>query len=71
MVLYYENEEEKIAFESYIENNQKIIDLYIDEADNVYFTVDSGNEGEVQVNKHRLSIGLALNKALQEYKGYY
>ncbi|RAP25922.1 hypothetical protein C2W64_02282 [Brevibacillus laterosporus] len=71
VVLYYENEKEKLTFESNIENNQKIIDHYIAEVDNVYFTIDSGNEREVQVHKHDLSIGLALNKALQEFKKYH
>ncbi len=33
VVLYYENEEEKIAFEFYVENKQSLIESYIVEAD--------------------------------------
>lgn len=68
VVLYYENEKEKLAFEYYIEVNHGIIESYINEADKVYFNVDTDNKLEVKASKHRLSTGLALNKALCEFR---
>jgi hypothetical protein len=71
VVLYYESEEEKSEFESYIESNQKIIEYYLNEADKKYFTIDTSNKMEAKSCKHRLSTGLALNNALQEFREYY
>ena len=71
VVLYFENENEKLAFEYYIEGNQKVVESYLIEAHMVYFTVDTGNKKEANVCRHRLSTGLVLNKVLQEFRGYY
>lgn len=71
VVLYYENEEEKLAFEFYLEGNQQIIECYLTEADKIYFTIDTNNKIEAEVCKHRLSTGLALNKALKEFREHY
>ncbi|UII55669.1 ATP-binding protein [Cytobacillus spongiae] len=68
VVLYFENEAEKLSFESYVECKLTIIDSNITESEKVHFTVDTGNKREAKVNKHRLSVGLALNKAFQDYK---
>lgn len=68
VILYYENEEERLAFESYAESNQKIIDVYIGEANKEYFEIDTNNKLEIKSCKQRLSIGLALNKALREFR---
>ncbi|MHA7097719.1 AlbA family DNA-binding domain-containing protein [Priestia megaterium] len=69
VVLYFENNKEKLAFEYYVEINQRTFEAYINKMDKVYFTIDASNEREIRNIKHRLSVGLALNKILQEFKG--
>ncbi len=71
VVLYFENEEEKLTFESYVERNLTIIESYAAESEQVHFTVDTGNKREAEVNKHRLSVGIALNRALHDFKESY
>ena len=71
VVLYYENEEERLTFESYLESNQRIVESYLLETDKAYFSIDTGNKLEAKECKHRLSTGLALNKALHEFRDYY
>lgn len=68
VVLYFENEEEKFSFESYVERILTILESYTAGAEQVHFTVDTGNNRESEVNKYRLSVGLALNKAFQDFK---
>ena len=71
VVLYFENEEEKSAFEFYIENKQDLIESYIVEADKRYYEIDTSNEMYAKECKRRLSTGLAFNKALQEFRTLY
>ena len=71
VVLYYENEEEKLAFESYLERNQSILEPHLTEADKAYFTIDPVDKGEAKEIKHRLSVGLALNKVFHNFKEHY
>jgi len=71
VVLYYENEEEKSAFEFYVENKQSLIESYLIEANDRFYEIDSNNEMEVKECKHRLSTGIALNRALQEFRTLY
>lgn len=68
VVLYFENEEENLAFEAYVEFNLTTIENYINNAKQVHFSIDTSNERETKINKYRLSVGLALNKALQDFK---
>ena len=68
VLLYYENEEEMAAFESYIEKDQKVVEQYVEEADKVYFSIETDNDRVARIEKHRLSTGLALNRLLQEYR---
>lgn len=68
MVLYYENGEEKTEFEEYVESSQEVIESYINEADKRYFEINTDNVLEVKACIHRLSTGLALNKALSEFR---
>ncbi|WP_219375136.1 AlbA family DNA-binding domain-containing protein [Bacillus mycoides] len=68
VVLYFENQEELESFEDYIEPNQSIVEHYLAKVKKNRFFVDMGNELEVQVDNYRLSVGLALNKALQEFR---
>ena len=71
VVLYYENEEEKTLFEFYVENKQNLIESFIDEADERFYEIDTSNEREFKECKRRLSTGLVLNKALQEFRTLY
>lgn len=68
VILYYKNEEEKSEFECYVEANQEMIKSYISEADKEYFEIDTDNDLEAKECRHRLSIALALNKALSEFR---
>ncbi|MEH7271869.1 ATP-binding protein, partial [Bacillus toyonensis] len=68
VVLYFENQEELESFEDYIESNQSIVEQYLAKVKKNRFFVDMGSELEVQVENYRLSVGLALNKALQEFR---
>ncbi|MFL0250623.1 helix-turn-helix domain-containing protein [Clostridium neuense] len=71
VIIYYENEEEKLAFEYYVESNQAMVESYINKADEVYFQVDTNNKLEAKTYKHRLSTGLALNRILKEFRKLY
>jgi len=68
VILYFDNEQERTAFESYIEENQELVESYLAEAEKVYFMIDTSNELEASDAKQRLSVGLALNKALQNFR---
>lgn len=68
VVLYFENEEENVSFESYVERNLTTLETYINDAEQVHFTVDTGDKRETKVNIHRLTVGLALNMVLQDFK---
>ena len=68
VVLYYDNIEEKEAFEFYIENKQKIVEQYIAEADKAYYSIDAGSTRVKRVERYQLSTGLALNKLLHEFR---
>lgn len=71
VVLYYENEEEKATFESYVEGNLRIIKSYLNEVAKRYYTIDTDNKMDAKVCKDRLSTGLALNRALEEFRENY
>lgn len=68
VILYYKNEKEKLGFESYIENNQKIVEEYLEETSKTYFSINTGNDKINRIEKHKLSIGLALKKLLNKYR---
>lgn len=42
--------------------------MKIEDADKTYFHIDVGDEHVKKIERHRLSIGLALNKLLKEYR---
>ncbi|THE13986.1 ATP-binding protein [Bacillus timonensis] len=68
VILYFENEKEKVSFEAYVEGNLTLIENYIADAEQIHFTVDTGDKLEAEVNKEMLSVGLALNKAFKDFK---
>jgi hypothetical protein len=71
IILYYANDEERLSFEFYIENKQKVLEQYISDADKIYFEIDIGKERVNRIQKHRLSTGLALNKLLEEFRANF
>lgn len=68
VILYFEDNEERLCFEFYAENRQKLVEQYINEADKTYFQIDVGDEHIKKIEKHRLSTGLALNRLLKAYR---
>ncbi len=68
IIIYYDDEIEKRAFESYVESNQDLVEVYIKEADKWYYSIDSINKLEVNDAREKLSIGIALNRILKEYR---
>jgi hypothetical protein len=68
VILYYENKKEKLGFESYIENNQKLVEKYLKETNEVYFSIDASNDRIKRIEKFKLSTGLALKKLLRKYR---
>jgi hypothetical protein len=70
VILYFEHEGERLEFEYYVENNQSTIDSYLLETKEVYYSVDTENERDAEECKHKLSVGLALNRALEKFREY-
>ncbi len=68
VILYFEDNEERLRFEFYAENRQKLIEQYIKEADKICFQIDVGDEHVKKIERHRLSTGLALNRLLKGYR---
>lgn len=68
VILYFEDNEERLCFEFYAENRQKLVEQYIKEADKTYFQIDVVDEHVKKIEKHRLSTGLALNRLLMAYR---
>lgn len=68
VILYFDDAKEKEAFEVYVLSNKDTILKYLEEAGNHYYTIDSDNERGNKEARKLLSIGLALNKALIQYR---
>lgn len=68
VILYFDNEDERICFQNYIERNQKKLDVLIEEENKVYFEIHGINEKDNENIRFKLSTGLALNKLLIEYR---
>lgn len=66
--MYFEDNEERLSFEFYAENRQRLVEQYIEEADKTFFQIDVRDEHVKKIEKHRLSTGLALNILLKEYR---
>ncbi|MPL96610.1 hypothetical protein SDC9_42792 [bioreactor metagenome] len=68
VILYFDNDTERILFEAYVLENSSLISEYLREADEHYYTLDSGNQLVNAESRKRLSMGLALNKALSQFR---
>lgn len=67
VVLLYETENERIMFESYIENNKDEIEKSIVEKDR-YSYIQATNELDTKECKRRLNTGLVLNEMLYKWR---
>lgn len=63
VVLIYQSLEEKDAFESFVKNNQYMVDRYLRRVDK-YNGVVAGDETRTKVFRERLRLGVALNELL-------
>jgi len=68
VILYFDNDTERILFEAYVLDNPSLISEYLQEADKHYYTLDSGNQLVNVESRKRLSMGLALNEALSQFR---
>lgn len=71
VILLFENEEEKIDFTEYINDNKKILEETLDKCNEVYSWIKTGNESRDKQVKFRLKLGKVLNKMLLEYRRIY
>lgn len=68
VVLYFSDDNERLMFEHFVLGISSLMNNYIKEADEHYYEIDSSNPLEVTEARKRLSMGLALNKALSKYR---
>jgi Predicted transcriptional regulator containing an HTH domain and an uncharacterized domain shared with the mammalian protein Schlafen len=68
VILYFADNEERLSFEFYVENRRMLVAQYIEEVDKTYFQIDVRDEHVKNIEKQRLSSGLALNRLLKEYR---
>lgn len=67
VVLIYRSEEEKLAFEAFIESNKTLLEKTV-ENNRQYKYVNAGSELETKVCIERLRVGVSLNKILNEWR---
>jgi hypothetical protein len=68
VILYFDDETERELFEAYVQKNRIIMLGYLEEADKHYYTLDTSNQSANAESRKRLSMGLALNKALSQFR---
>lgn len=67
VVLIFNSNEERLAFESYIEDNKTLLEKNIEE-NKQYEHINAGTELETKVCIERLRAGVSLNKLLNEWR---
>lgn len=67
VVLFYQSEDERVAFDAYLEGHQELVDNQLKTVDR-YNHISAGNENKTTVYKERLQVGVALNKLLCEWR---
>lgn len=67
VILFYQSEEERIAFEVYLEGNQELVNTRVEAIDR-YDYIHADNENKTAVYKERLRVGIALNQLLGEWR---
>lgn len=67
MILYH-TDEERLAFETHLEENQNLVERAVSEAKSEYTYVDTGNLHKTQQYINRLQKAVGLNKLFELYK---
>ncbi len=67
VVLFYQSEDERIAFEVYLEEHQEVVHDRVKAIDR-YSYIHSENENKTALYKQRLHTGIALNQLLTEWR---
>jgi len=67
VVLFYNSDNERLAFEAYIEENPSLVDSQLKNIER-YNYIHTDNEQKTAVYRTRLQVGLALNKLLIEWR---
>ena len=66
-IVIFENEQEREAFEQYLELNLQKLNESV-EIEACYEWIEVGNEREKKINQDRIKVGKAIRKLLQEYR---
>ena len=67
VVVFYYSDEERLAFESYIEGRQNLLSDKISEITR-FDHINTDSDRKTEVYKERLQIGVALNVLLEEWR---
>lgn len=67
VVLFYYSEEERLAFETYIEANPDILSTSV-QTETRYDYIHAGNEPTTTLYRERLKVGLSMNKLLKAWR---
>ena len=67
VVLFYYSEEERLAFETYIEANPDILSTSV-QTETRYDYIHAENEPTTTLYRERLKVGLSMNKLLKEWR---
>ena len=67
VVLFYHSEEERLAFETYIEANPDILSTSV-QTETRYDYIHAENEPTTTLYRERLKVGLSMNKLLKEWR---
>lgn len=67
IVLFYQSEDEQLAFEVYLENHQELVCDRVNAIDR-YNYIQTDNENKTALYKQRLHTGIALNQLLNEWR---
>ena len=67
VVLFYQTDEERIAFEVYLEGHQEMVKSQLETIDR-YDYIYAGNDNKTSVYKERLRVGVVLNKLLCDWR---
>lgn len=67
VVLFFFSDEERIAFEVYLEGHQDLVTEKIESVDR-YDYINTGNENKTALYKERLRTGITLNQLLVEWR---
>lgn len=70
VVIFYYSDEEKLAFEAYIESHQNLVSEKLSES-TLFDYIATDSDKKTEVYKERLRIGVILNQLLEEWRNTY